>query len=91
MARARAHVRVYGDVQGVFFRSTARGVADVYDVTGWIRNVPDGSVEAVFEGEEAAVKEMVAWCHEGPVRADVDRVDVEWLSATGEFSRFSIA
>lgn len=89
MAKVRAHVWIWGDVQGVFFRSTARDIANAYGITGWIRNRPDGSVEAVFEGEQSDVQGMVEWCHQGPPRADVERVDVDWLPYTGEFTYFS--
>ena len=64
-------------MQGVFFRDTARRRADAAGVSGWIRNKPDGAVEAVFEGEPAAVDELVDFCRRGPSRAEVTSVDVE--------------
>ena len=64
-------------MQGVFFRDTARRRADAAGVSGWIRNTPDGTVEAVFEGEPAAVDELVDFCRRGPSRAEVASVDVE--------------
>ena len=90
MPQIRAHVRIFGEVQGVFFRSTARGLALANGLTGWIRNRADGSVEAVFEGEEQAVRDMVDWCHEGPLHAEVERVEVEWLQATGDLKGFAV-
>ena len=72
----RRRVVVQGHVQGVFFRETARRRALAADVAGWIRNVPDGSVEAVFEGERDAVDRLVAFAREGPRGARVDWVDV---------------
>lgn len=90
MPQVRAHVRVFGDVQGVYFRGTARGLAHANGISGWIRNRADGSVEAMFEGEEEAVRDMVAWCHQGPLRAQVESVDLEWLPATGEFKGFAV-
>jgi acylphosphatase len=63
-------------VQGVFFRDTARRRADAAGVSGWIRNTADGTVEAVFEGEPAAVDELVEFCRRGPSRAEVASVDV---------------
>jgi acylphosphatase len=69
-------VVVHGSVQGVFFRDTTRRMADQRSVAGWVRNNPDGSVEAVFEGEESAVDRLVAFAHEGPRGARVERVEV---------------
>jgi acylphosphatase len=63
-------------VQGVFFRDTTRREASTRGVAGWVSNLPDGTVEAVFEGEPDAVEEMIAFCHEGPRGARVDRVEV---------------
>jgi acylphosphatase len=72
----RRRVIVHGRVQGVFFRDTTRRRAQSRGVAGWVRNNPDGSVEAVFEGEDDAVDSMVRWSHEGPRGAVVERVDV---------------
>ena len=76
-------VTVTGLVQGVFFRAEARREADRLGVTGWVRNEPDGSVVAHFEGEPGAVDAMVDWCRKGPSRARVERVDVRETEATG--------
>lgn len=70
------HVIVYGDVQGVFFRDSCRSTAAEHGVRGWVRNLPDRSVEAVFEGDATAVEQLVAWAHEGPPAAYVDEVRV---------------
>ena len=72
----RRRVVVHGRVQGVFFRDTVRRHAVSEGVAGWVRNRPDGTVEAVFEGAPDAVEALVAICHEGPRGARVDRVDV---------------
>ena len=72
----RRRVLVRGHVQGVFFRETARRRAGSAGVAGWIRNNPDGTVEAVFEGEPEAVEGLVRFCREGPRGARVDWVDV---------------
>jgi acylphosphatase len=72
----RRRVVVRGSVQGVFFRDTARRMAEQRGVAGWARNNPDGTFEAVFEGDAGAVERLVAFCREGPRGADVDRVDV---------------
>jgi acylphosphatase len=82
--RTRAHVFVSGRVQGVFFRNTTQEEATAKGVEGWVRNLDDGRVEAVFEGEEGAVESMVAFCGEGPERARVEDVEVEYGEPTGE-------
>jgi acylphosphatase len=73
----RRHVRVYGFVQGVGFRFAVERAARSRGVAGWVRNCPDGTVEAVFEGEPDDVDALVDFCREGPRGADVERVDVE--------------
>jgi acylphosphatase len=72
----RRRVTVSGRVQGVFFRETLRRRAESARVAGWVRNNPDGTVEAVLEGEPKAVERMVDWCREGPRGARVEWVDV---------------
>lgn len=81
--RTRAHVFVTGRVQGVFYRANTRDQARDLDVDGWVRNLEDGRVEAVFEGTEKRVQEMVDWCHTGPPKADVEEVDVTWEDPEG--------
>jgi acylphosphatase len=73
--RERRRVVVYGEVQGVFFRDSARREAERRGVAGWVTNRPDGAVEAVFEGDPEAVAALVAFMREGPSRAEVERVD----------------
>lgn len=87
---ARAHVWVEGYVQGVFFRYETSKVARSLRVNGWVRNLPDGRVEAVFEGEKENVEEMVKFCRQGPPGAQVDNVEVKWEPHRGEFSGFEI-
>jgi acylphosphatase len=88
--KTRVHVVIAGRVQGVFFRASTAEKADELGLTGWVRNTPDGSVEAVFEGDVGAVDEMLGWCHRGPDLARVTKVDVTPESFTGEFTEFSI-
>jgi acylphosphatase len=88
--KVRAHVYISGRVQGVFFRDSTRHLARQYGVAGWVRNLPDGRVEAVFEGEKDAVQRLIDWCHQGPPGARVDRVDVEWQEYTGAFTDFTV-
>ena len=85
----RVHVWVTGLVQGVFYRATAERVASGLGLAGWVRNLPDGRVEAVAEGPRDALDRFVAWCHEGPDAARVDDVALEWHDATGEFDGFA--
>ena len=80
----RVHVRVRGRVQGVFFRAEARARAESLGLGGWVRNAPDGSVEAVFEGDEQRVDSMVDWCRRGPSGAHVADVEAEAEEPTGE-------
>ena len=82
--RVRRRVRVAGRVQGVWFRESCRDRALTAGVTGWIRNLDDGSVEGVLEGPPSAVDEMVAWCRQGPPRARVDGIDVVDEEPIGE-------
>lgn len=79
----RAHVFVSGRVQGVYFRAEAARHARAEGLAGWVRNAGD-QVEAVFEGPRAAVERLIAWCHQGPARASVTAVDVEWTEPAGE-------
>ncbi len=76
--RTRAHVHVSGRVQGVYFRSTTREQARSIGIDGWVQNLDDGRVEAVFEGTKADVESIVKWCHEGSPAADVDGVQVTY-------------
>ncbi|WP_049899367.1 acylphosphatase [Halococcus agarilyticus] len=82
--RTRAHVFVSGTVQGVYYRASTRDAARERDVDGWVRNLDDGRVEAVFEGEEDAVESVVEWCHTGSDAASVESVEVEYDDPDGE-------
>jgi acylphosphatase len=91
MAKTGAHVFVSGRVQGVFFRQNTKQQAQRQGVKGWVKNLDDGRVEAVFEGEEPAVKTLVEFCRKGPRGAVVTDVQVEWTPFNGEFEDFDIA
>ncbi|WP_134669750.1 acylphosphatase [Halorussus marinus] len=82
--RTRAHVFVSGTVQGVYYRANTRDAAREKGVDGWVRNLADGRVEAVFEGPVAAVESMVEWCHTGSPAAEVGDVAVEYADPEGE-------
>ncbi len=89
-AKVRAHVFVKGRVQGVLFRAATREEARLRGVRGWVKNLSDGRVEAVFEGDRKKVEEMVEFCHYGPPAAKVSSVEVSWEEYTGEFKDFYI-
>ncbi|MDY6848768.1 MAG: acylphosphatase [Thermodesulfobacteriota bacterium] len=90
MRKIRAAVRVKGRVQGVNFRYETQRTARRNQVCGWVKNLPDGDVAAVFEGEEQAVLDTIEWCRSGPATARVDHIDVEEQCWRGEFSSFEI-
>jgi acylphosphatase len=80
----RAHAVISGRVQGVFFRAEARARARSLGLAGWVRNLADGNVEAVFEGPEEHVASMLRWCEQGPPGARVEAVDVTWEQPAGD-------
>jgi acylphosphatase len=90
MEQVRAHVFVSGHVQGVNFRAYARDKAREAGVGGWVRNLSDGRVEAIFEGTRSAVQRLISWCYSGPNNAVVERVEVLWEEPTGKEGTFSI-
>ena len=85
-----ARVIISGRVQGVFSRVETQRAAERFGVLGWVCNRPDGTVEAVFEGEQQAVDAILAWCKEGPNLSVVGNVEVTWQDYTGEFKGFDI-
>jgi len=91
MEKRRVHVWIEGRVQGVFFRAYAREAAVAEGVSGFVRNLSDGSVEAVFEGEPDKVERMVQWCYEGSPLSHVDRVDLREEVYKGEYNGFEIS
>jgi Acylphosphatases len=84
------HVYISGRVQGVFFRAETQRAAKGFNLTGWVRNMADGRVEALLEGKDENVDKMLTWCHIGPPAARVEEVLTEEEPYTGEFSDFSI-
>lgn len=89
-ANARAHALIAGRVQGVAFRWETLQAAERHQVTGWVRNLPDRRVEAVFEGPRPQVNAVLDWCRQGPAISRVDTVDIQWEAFKGEFEGFSI-
>ncbi len=90
MDAVRAHVYIEGRVQGVFYRDWTRGLARGLGITGWVRNLEDGRVEALFEGSKGKVEEMIEKCKEGPRLAGVGHIDVIWEKATKEYRNFEV-
>lgn len=88
--RVRAHCIFHGRVQGVFFRANCEADAKRRGLVGWVRNLEDGTVEAVFEGPRDVVEEAMRWNRESQPHARVARVEVEWQEVTSGFSGFEI-
>ena len=88
--KVRAHVIISGRVQGVFFRMETMRTAEAMGIVGWVRNQRDGTVEAVFEGNQAQVEKMLSWCHEGPSHARVTHVKIDWEEYTDAFTGFEV-
>lgn len=90
MGNRRVHLRIRGLVQGVSFRASARDAAGRLGLKGWVRNLSNGDVESIAEGEDKAVEQFVVWCHKGPPEADVDTVAVNDEPFKGEFADFMV-
>ena len=90
MENLRAEVIIRGLVQGVFFRASTRDEAVRLGVGGWVRNLPDGGVQALFEGEKKKVEEIIGWCHKGPPGARISKVEISWEDYKGEYKHFGI-
>jgi len=88
--RERAHVYVSGRVQGVFFRDATRQKAEELGLSGWVRNLSDGRVEALFEGPSDTVRQAVQWCEGGTPEASVDNVDADFEEAKGDLESFEM-
>ena len=89
-AKSRVHLVITGRVQGVAFRYSTMRKAEKLGVTGWVRNLPDGRVEAVAEGPRETLERFVAWCGKGPSWGRVDGVEATWHPASGEFAAFRV-
>ncbi len=88
--KARAHIVVSGRVQGVFFRDHTRTWAGSLSITGWVRNLPDGRVEVLAEGDRGRIESLIGRLEQGPPLAMVEDVDVDWEDYRGEFADFRI-
>lgn len=89
-AEVQAHVHIHGRVQGVYFRGRLREQAQMRGVQGWVRNMPDGSVEALLQGPKDHVDAVVAWAHHGPRGAIVESVKVNWEPLERKLPTFEI-
>jgi acylphosphatase len=88
--KVRKHILIKGNVQGVFFRMNILNLAKNMEIHGWVKNLPDGNVESVFEGESESVERMVSFCKKGPIGSIVGDVVVKDENFTGEFKDFKI-
>jgi acylphosphatase len=90
MENARAHLFIEGRVQGVFYRAFARDMAHCLGLSGWTKNLRDGRVEAVFEGEKRTIEEAIRECNAGPPGARVTNIDIQWEPYSGDEDGFSV-
>ncbi|NDB47308.1 MAG: acylphosphatase [Nitrososphaeria archaeon] len=90
MAKLRVHLFIKGKVQGVFFRQAMKVTAKKNNATGWVKNLKDGRVEAIIEGEDLDVSNVVEWCHAGPANARVEDVEIRNEKFKGEFEKFEV-
>jgi acylphosphatase len=84
----RVDIKVFGRVQGVFFRDRTNKKAKELNLTGWVENEPDGSVKIIAEGEKENLEKLIEWTRKGPLLARVDKVEVKWEEGKGEFEKF---
>lgn len=90
MSQVRAHLLISGRVQGVWYRGSTQETAISLGLTGWVRNLPGGQVEAIVEGERAVIQQLIDWCRQGPPAARVSAIETSWMDATGEFDGFRV-
>lgn len=90
MYRKRANIKIFGQVQGVFFRRNAKEKADRLGIVGWVRNDRDGSVEVMASGPKEKLNQFIKWCKKGPPLAKVENVEVDWQETDESFDHFDI-
>jgi len=88
--RKQVVLKIYGKVQRVFFRDSSQRKAKELNLSGWVRNEPDGTVQIVAEGYESGLKKLIEWCKNSPDHAKVDKVDVGWFNPINQFNDFLI-
>jgi len=90
MDKAKAHLFIDGRVQGVFYRGFTQELAESLGLKGWVRNLSDGRVEAVFEGDRDVIESAIRKCYVGPPASRVTNIDIQWETHTGEEKDFSV-
>jgi len=90
MSKKQVILKIYGRVQMVLFRDSTRKKARQLGLTGWVSNESDGTVKVVAKGEKRKLEELIKWCYNGPITARVDKIDIDWQKATGQFDNFEI-
>jgi acylphosphatase len=90
MDKAKAHLHIDGRVQGVFYRGFTRELAENLGLKGWVSNLSDGRVEAVFEGDRDVIESAIRECYVGPPGSRVTNIDIQWETYTGEEKDFSV-
>ena len=90
MVNVRAHLFISGRVHGVFFRAFTRDIAHSFGLNGWVRNLRDGRVEALFEGEKGLIEQAIKECYNGPPGARVSNIEVQWEPYKGDEKGFSV-
>ncbi|MBU1091719.1 acylphosphatase [Patescibacteria group bacterium] len=89
--KKRIVLKIYGRVQGVFFRDSTKRKAEELDLLGWVRNEAGGAVQIVAEGEEENLKKLVEWCRDGGLEyAKIDNIDIEWQKPSNQFNSFVV-
>ena len=90
MSKERVHAIIHGRVQGVFFRASTQEKAIELGLTGWVRNIADGKVELLAEGEKEKLEKLIDWCRIGPKHAQVTDVETRWEPYAGQYKEFTI-
>ncbi|MFW9994589.1 MAG: acylphosphatase [Candidatus Odinarchaeota archaeon] len=88
--KKRVHIKVYGRVQGVFYRVHTQEQASRLDINGWVMNMPDRTVEIDAEGSKEALEQLIAWANQGPPHARVDNIDIHWEDKLENYTSFTI-
>tara|TARA_B110000014_G_scaffold170281_1_gene120955 strand:+ start:265 stop:543 length:279 start_codon:yes stop_codon:yes gene_type:complete len=91
MVKQRIHIFLTGKVQGVFFRQATKVVAIKNNVTGWVKNLENGEVEILLEGDDKNVNSVIDWCRNGPANSRVDEVKIEQQEFSGQYSNFEVS
>lgn len=86
----RVIIKIYGNVQGVFFRVNTKRKADELELRGYVKNEPDGTILIVAEGKKENLQKLIEWCYRGPEDARIEKINIDWQEPTGEFSEFVI-